>query len=91
MRAQQVGVDPVDDEAVRRQQLQRAGALDHLQRAHPGVELLLRKLSFQRAHATSPERRFHEARVSRECLSEREEKGLRSLYRRTRVAEGCAC
>ncbi len=40
--SQQIGVDPVDDEAVGRQQFEHAFALDGLQRAHPGVELLLR-------------------------------------------------
>ncbi len=56
---QQVGIYPVDDESIRRKQLQRTRALQDLQRTHPGIELLLRKLSLQGADALSPMRRFH--------------------------------
>ena len=65
---QQILVDPVDDESIRRQQLQRAGPLERLQRTHPGIELLLGKLGLQRAHASSPKGRFH-ARCLRDRLS----------------------
>jgi hypothetical protein len=52
---QQVRIDPVDREAVRRQQLQRAVAFHGLQGAHPGVEMLARQLILQGAHAARPE------------------------------------
>ena len=67
---QQVCVDPVDHEAVGRQELERAVALHGLQRPYPGIELLLRKLRLQRAHAASPKRRFH-ARCLRDVSGER--------------------
>ena len=51
--------DPVDDEAIRRQQPQRAVSFDGLQRPNPGVELLLGQLGLERTHAASPKRRFH--------------------------------
>src|SRR5438105_10846066 len=40
------------------------------QRPHPGIELLLGKLRFQRAHAASPKGRFH-SRLKRDRKSTR--------------------
>ena len=56
---QQIRIDPLDHEAVGCQELEGPVALHGLQRPHPGIELLLRKLGLQRAHAASPKRRFH--------------------------------
>ena len=47
-------VDPIDDEAVRREQTQGVAVLDRLQRADPGVELLLRQLGFQLGKTAVP-------------------------------------
>src|SRR5262249_10609648 len=57
---EQIRVHPVDDETIRREELDDARALLHLQRTHPRVELLLRKLRFKRANTMNPERAFHE-------------------------------
>ena len=80
---QQIGVYPINDESIRRKQLQRSGPLHHLQRANPRIELLLRKLSLQGADTLSPMRRFHAMppRPPRRDLR----KGLRSLYLVPRV------
>src|SRR5581483_2112409 len=80
---QQIGIDPSDDEAVGGEQLERPGAFQYLQRAHPRIELLLGKLGFQGAHALSPMRRFH-AWGLRDRLGTWE-KGVRSLYLVTRM------
>src|SRR5262245_24474544 len=50
---QQIGVHPINHESIRSKQLQRAGALQNLQRPHPRIELLLWKLGFQGADALS--------------------------------------
>ena len=76
---QQVRVDPIHHETVGGEQLERARALQHLQRAHPGIELLFGKLGLQRAHATNPKGRFHELEVSRDRLVLDREKG-REVY-----------
>ena len=52
-------LDPIDDEAVRREQLQQRPVLDELQRPNPRVELLLRELGFERARALHPKRRVN--------------------------------
>ena len=39
---EQVRIDPIDRETVRREQTQRAVALERLQRAHPSIEVRLR-------------------------------------------------
>ena len=57
--ADDVLVHPVDDEPIRREQFERACALNCLERTHPRIKLLLRKLGLQRANAPSPKRRFH--------------------------------
>ena len=49
---------PVDDEAIRREQAQQAVVIDRLQGADPGIELLLGQLYLQDAEALIPERRF---------------------------------
>ena len=77
---QQVGVDPVDHEAVGRQKLQRAVTFHGLQRPDPRIELLLGKLRLQRAHAACPKRCFHRALPPRRCCRTLR-KRLRSLYR----------
>ena len=77
---QQVGVDPVDCEAVRRQKLQRAVTFHGLQRADPRIELLLGELCLQRADAACPKRCFHRALPPRRCCRTLR-KRLRSLYR----------
>ena len=80
---QQIGIHPVDHEPIRREQLQRAGTLQNLQRTYPRIELLLWKLGFQSGNALSPMRRFHALppRPPRRDLR----KGLRSLYLVQRV------
>src|SRR6185437_4951000 len=75
---QQVLIDPFDREAVGREELERAGAFHRLQRPHPGIELLLRKLGLQGTFAPSPKRRFHAAASATTSRG----KGLRSLYPR---------
>ena len=54
-----MSLDPIDDEAVRREQFQQRPVLDELQRPNPRVELLLRELSFERACALNPKRRVN--------------------------------
>src|SRR5687767_6610015 len=52
--------EPVDHEAVGREQAQHAVLFDRLQRTHPGVELLFGNLRFQQTETTVPQRRFHQ-------------------------------
>ena len=55
----------VDDVLVRRQQTQAVGILDRVQRANPGIELPLGKLSLQFPHALIPECRLSLQRCPR--------------------------
>ena len=56
---QKMLVDPFHRKTIGRKKLERAGAFQHLQRPHPGIELLLRELGLQRTFASSPKRGFH--------------------------------
>ena len=49
-------LEPVDDEAIWREQAQRGTFVLGLKRPNPGVELLLRKLRLQNAEAMIPKR-----------------------------------
>ena len=60
--ARAVLVHPVDDVAVRREQVQSTAVVHGLQRANPGVEMLGRQLFFEAAQALIPESRFHDRR-----------------------------
>ena len=60
MRAEEVFLDPGDDEAVRGEELQLAIALDGLQGPDPGVELLLGHLAFEMPQTLMPKRALHE-------------------------------
>jgi hypothetical protein len=51
-------LQPVDDEAVWCEKTQPAIVLNGLQRAYPGIELLLRQLRLQVSDAAIPERCF---------------------------------
>src|SRR5689334_1124671 len=62
-----MGIDPVDRESVGRKQLERAIALDGLQRPHPGVEMLARELVFERTDAARPQRALHVHAFARRC------------------------
>ena len=67
-----------------------AGPLEHLKRPDPGIELLLRKLSFQRADAAAPKGRFHEASVSRESSEVQTGKWVAESIPGSRATEGCS-
>jgi hypothetical protein len=57
---EEVLLDPGNDEAVRREELQLTVALDRLQRANPGVELLLRDFALEMLETVMPQRALHE-------------------------------
>ena len=54
MRAEEVLLDPDDDEAIGGEELQLAVALDGLQRPDPGVELLLGHLALEMPETVMP-------------------------------------
>ena len=49
-----VRLNPVDDEAIRREELELRAVLDGLQRPNPGIELLLGELTLEGALALCP-------------------------------------
>ncbi len=60
-------LQPVDDETIRREQAQQGIVVDGLQRADPGVELLLGELYLQDAEALVPKRRFGRQNIPQEA------------------------
>ncbi len=65
---QVVLLQPVDDEAIGRQQPQLVTVLDRLQRPNPGVELLLGQLCLQDAKTVVPQRRFGRQHIPRQAV-----------------------
>ena len=57
---EQVLLDPADHETVGREQLELTVALDGLQRAHPGVELLLGDFALEMLETVMPQRALQE-------------------------------
>src|SRR5438045_3451679 len=67
-----MGIHPIHRKPIRCQELQRAIALDCLQWAHPGIEMLARQLVLERAHAAGPEPASYRHRIACRCSQDGE-------------------
>jgi hypothetical protein len=63
-----MGVDPVNREAIWREQLERAIAFDSLQRPNPGIEMLPGQLVLEGTYAARPECAPHLCCFARRCI-----------------------